>query len=138
MQLVEFATADILAEDDEPALAGLELPAGHRLGREGQLASSTSRLGDGMQLERLCKPRSDEHFPSDRMPGSEDRGPEFQIAGGIALEADRDGRNPLNHQIVGNLSKNSGTHAGKTDGAQTAEHGWSPTHVTSFATGISV
>ena len=31
VQLVEFSTSDILAEDDKTPLTGLELPSGHRL-----------------------------------------------------------------------------------------------------------
>ena len=68
VQLVEFSTPDILAEDDKTPLTGLELPSGHRLRRKGQLAASPTGLSDGMQLEGIGKPGTDEHFPAGGMP----------------------------------------------------------------------
>ena len=68
VQLVEFSTPDILAEDDKAPLTGLELPSGHWLRRKGQLAASPTGLSDGMQLEGIGKPGTDEHFPAGGMP----------------------------------------------------------------------
>ena len=68
VQLVEFSTPDILAEDDKAPLTGLELPSGHRLCRKGQLTASPTWLSDGMQLEGVRKPGADEHFPAGGMP----------------------------------------------------------------------
>ena len=68
VQLVEFSTSDILTENDKAPLTGLELPSGHWLRRKGQLAASPTGLSDGMQLEGIGKPGTDEHLPAGGMP----------------------------------------------------------------------
>jgi hypothetical protein len=68
VQLVEFSSSDILTENNKAPLTGLELPSSHWLRRKGQLAASPTGLSDGMQLEGIGKPGTDEHLPSGGMP----------------------------------------------------------------------
>ena len=95
VELPEFASADILLDDENVALAARIAGARDRVGLEADLAAHAHRHGDFMDLGDVAEAGRDRDPAGARIPALKRRGPELHVGAGLVGELARHGRDSV-------------------------------------------
>ena len=103
IELIEFAAAFVLREDDVFALFGLDAAAQDRLRQKGELLARAARHLDQVKLRHIGKARRDKHLASFRVPAIERRRAKLHVATGVGAELGRNLRHVIENEAVRHL-----------------------------------